>query len=218
MILCPSCLHPRVEREQSKRSVFYFFGIALLVSVCYKVVGLKPRPMEKIACASLIQEEKSDSVASLYHRDDDANSMASLAKYIFGVSTGHAGSTTAHEVLGRTCGNASIAKHFEMKLRFENDEKFGSSFEDPCVLVRTKLLPAIFQERGAAASFVDLGHFHNRGPVSPHQQMILCLRRRTAKKTHCLMCNAEGCGMLGQRTWFSCRFHQFTSQSVRYCR
>lgn len=94
-----------------------------------------------------------------------------LPKYIFGVSTGHAGSTTVNKVLGSNCGHAQVKESFEKPRRpFEKNDQFdaggaGSSEQDPCELVRTDLIPAIKESRGNASSFVDVGHFHNRGPV-----------------------------------------------------
>lgn len=108
-------------------------------------------------------DDATDATAASAKRS--TGTVSSYPRYIFGVSTGHAGSSTTHAVLAKDCGDDSVvAAQFEMRLDFEKRPETASVAET-CEFVRTQLIPAIHQARGNATSFVDMGHFHNRGPV-----------------------------------------------------
>jgi len=93
-------------------------------------------------------------------------------KYILGFSTGHAGSTTVHSELiaAEQCPFDKVGT-FEAQLPQERDcTNCGTAQEagDECSFTRDNVFPFLESKRGGASSnktWVDLGHYHNRGTI-----------------------------------------------------
>ena len=92
-------------------------------------------------------------------------------RFIFGHSTGHSGSTTLHKVLASPgCPWQSVAR-FEMRSKAGKGEKGWAPDYPACANMTRHLVPEIAAlvrgetEGGEIATFLDLGHYHNRGRV-----------------------------------------------------
>jgi hypothetical protein len=91
--------------------------------------------------------------------------------YVFGFSTGHAGSTTAQAVLKKKGCPWEGTGIFEKRVR---DERKATSFRigtkrynaeaDKCSYTRDKVIPFLDEMRGNK-TWIDMGHYHNRGPI-----------------------------------------------------
>lgn len=82
--------------------------------------------------------------------------------YVFGFSTGHTGSTSLHKALVQNdCCPWNINGAFETQ---GPDERAHEKEDDTCNYTRTILIPFLDRERGSK-TWVDMGHYHNRGPV-----------------------------------------------------
>ena len=102
-----------------------------------------------------------------------------IPKFIFGHSTGHAGSTTVHRALGRSDCPWNAVARFE-QIIWTNETGLGPQREWPldedCIITRELLLPFLEEKRtmpnedgsvkddpNQQRTFIDIGHFHNRG-------------------------------------------------------
>lgn len=113
---------------------------------------------------SLPRWHQSTTTTSEQEANRHANTTAPF-KFIFGVSTGHAGSTTSQNTTMRDgCPFTSIGA-FEYTAFNELTWKY-ESINRTCQRVNASLIPRLYQfipEKNQV--FVDLGHYHNRGAV-----------------------------------------------------
>lgn len=97
------------------------------------------------------------------------------AQFIFGHSTGHSGSTTVHDALKQ--GGCPWDGHMLNMFERTPERKKEWDFDGDCERTRSAILPffetkidakfgdAAAIEGGSGATYIDLGHFHNRGRV-----------------------------------------------------
>jgi hypothetical protein len=121
-------------------------------------------------------------VAELVENENTLNATRTESpQYVFGVSTGHAGSTTAHAILGNASScPGPINAQFEIKGPKESEQEFEAE-EDLCKYTRKTLLPFFETKRPHMGTYMDLGHFHNRGPV------LECMAKLLDKATFVLL-------------------------------
>jgi len=97
----------------------------------------------------------------------------SIPRFIFGHSTGHAGSTAVHQALARSdCPWGKPVAKFELIYKSKTEIPMMETqwpFDSDCELTRTRLLPFLNQQftsdEDEHQTFIDLGHIHNRGRV-----------------------------------------------------
>ena len=137
---------------------------------------LYPDDMGSKSTSGGVPESSSSDTTSFSTRISNLNnSVQVVPEYILGWSTGHTGSTTAHVYFMknfRDCPWGQPKGRFEMVLLEEvlhrplsGDEASPSmNGTDPCYYTRTTVIPYLDKLR-QRHTWVDLGHYHNRGPV-----------------------------------------------------
>jgi len=89
-------------------------------------------------------------------------------KYIFGHSTGHAGSTSVSHAFHSASCSWNIVKCSKGVLRRECFENSSPNeriwpYDPKCELVKSKLIPYLESFRRDGQIYVDMGHYHNQG-------------------------------------------------------
>lgn len=83
-------------------------------------------------------------------------------KFILGVSTGHSGSTTAHNTILRPGCPGQQVRAFEGTMAWGELNWNHTSYNQTCERVKASLIPRLYQ-LAQNKTLIDLGHYHNRG-------------------------------------------------------
>lgn len=126
-------------------------------------------------------ESKLGNVKNAFHHGDDGAADEALAppEYIFGFSTGHAGSTSLHSMLlkAKGCPWGEPKGKFEKQgprqdqqnwtlAALEDNDAITNSSQARCKYTQEVLIPFLSKKIGKhLTTWIDLGHYHNRGFV-----------------------------------------------------
>jgi hypothetical protein len=164
--------------NNSARIMLSFAGIVVVWVVCI-LVSTGSNVISIPVANSLF---KPVLVAELVENENTLNATRTESpQYVFGVSTGHAGSTAANVILGNASScPGPINALFESQGPKESEQEFDAE-EDLCKHTRKMLLPFFETKRPHMGTHMDLGHFHNRGPV------LECMAKLLDKATFVLL-------------------------------
>ena len=130
--------------------------------------------LDTLKTANSIAGDKVDqNVEQQQHGTAAAVKRKSIPRFIFGHSTGHAGSTALHNALARSdCPWGKPVAKFELVYKNKTEILMKETqwpFDSDCELTRTRLLPFLNKQFTSDydehQTFIDLGHVHNRGRV-----------------------------------------------------